>query len=64
MQDVGIVVTSDTEKCLRSGIVAFLKGVDKNIHQRIDHEDSQEEDGRQQVEPALHTLIIHPGLLP
>ena len=31
VQDIGIIVAAGSEKCLGSGVVAFLKGVDKHV---------------------------------
>ena len=65
MQKLGEVIGAYTAIGLRSEIVAFLKGIDYHVDQRVDHEDPQKEDRGQQIQPPFQVIVFHlcPALL-
>ena len=59
MEDIGIVILAYSEISLGGGIVALLKGIDKDVYQRIDQKQYNEYQCRQQVQPALVLVMGH-----
>jgi hypothetical protein len=58
MQHIGIVIKTRSKVGLGCKIVSFLEGIHKNIDERIDHEHSQKQDCREQIEPALDAVKL------
>lgn len=54
MEHIGVVVQADAEVGLRRRVITLLKGVDKDVDQRVHHEGPQKKERRQQIEPALY----------
>ena len=59
MKDIGKIIASHSKISLRSKIIAFLQGVNKNIDQRIDHKASQKQNCREQIQPSLQIIFFH-----
>ena len=59
MEDIGVVVEPCPEIGLGREVVPLLKGVYEHVKQRVHHKDAQEQDRRQQVQPALILFLIH-----
>ena len=53
MKHIGIVVCACPVIGLGCRVIALFKGVDKNVNERIYHENTQKQDCRQKIEPAF-----------
>ena len=58
MQNIGIIVGTHPEISLRSGIVAFLKGIYKHIDQGIYHKYPQKQNRRHQIQPGFQIAVV------
>lgn len=61
MKHIRVIIHACPEEALRGEVVAFLKGINKYVYERVDHEDTEKEYGRQQIEPAFKRILFNHG---
>ena len=53
MENIGVVVHTNAKIGLGGRIIPFLKGVDENVYERLEHKNPQKQKSRQKIQPSL-----------